>query len=45
MLARVKVPVLLTHHFRKVDDATGGLLGALSDQPPRRQGALPMAVA
>jgi pimeloyl-ACP methyl ester carboxylesterase len=31
MLASVKVPVLLTHHFRRVDDATGELLGALSD--------------
>jgi hypothetical protein len=31
MLASVKVPVLLTHHFRVLDPATGGLLGALSD--------------
>jgi hypothetical protein len=31
MLASVKVPVLLTHHFRRVDEATGQLLGALSD--------------
>jgi pimeloyl-ACP methyl ester carboxylesterase len=31
MLARVKVPVLLTHHFRATDPATGGLIGALSD--------------
>ncbi len=31
MLSAVKVPVLLTHHFRKVDEATGLLLGALSD--------------
>ena len=27
----VKVPVLLTHHFRMVDEATGVLIGALSD--------------
>jgi pimeloyl-ACP methyl ester carboxylesterase len=31
MLAKVKVPVLLTHHFRVVDEATGVLMGALSD--------------
>jgi pimeloyl-ACP methyl ester carboxylesterase len=31
MLAAVKVPVLLTHHFRAVDDKTGQLIGALSD--------------
>ena len=31
MLARVKVPVLLTHHFRVVDEAKGRLIGALSD--------------
>jgi pimeloyl-ACP methyl ester carboxylesterase len=31
MLASVKVPVLLTHHFRMLDEATGGILGALSD--------------
>jgi pimeloyl-ACP methyl ester carboxylesterase len=31
MLASVKVPVLLTHHFRRVDDATGTLMGALTD--------------
>ena len=31
MLASVKVPVLLTHHFRRVDEATGELMGALSD--------------
>ena len=27
----VKVPVLLTHHFRKVDEASGLLMGALAD--------------
>jgi pimeloyl-ACP methyl ester carboxylesterase len=31
MLASVKVPVLLTHHFRMIDEATGSLLGAISD--------------
>jgi pimeloyl-ACP methyl ester carboxylesterase len=31
MLSSVKVPVLLTHHFRRVDEATGDLMGALSD--------------
>src|SRR5262245_59906229 len=31
MLAAVKVPVLLTHHFRALDEATGCLLGALAD--------------
>ncbi len=31
MLASVKVPVLLTHHFRAVDERTGTLMGALSD--------------
>ncbi|WP_036342171.1 alpha/beta fold hydrolase [Mycolicibacterium aromaticivorans] len=32
MLARVKVPVLFTHHFRVQDPATGHLIGAISDQ-------------
>jgi pimeloyl-ACP methyl ester carboxylesterase len=31
MLADVKVPVLLTHHSRLIDPATGDLIGALSD--------------
>ncbi len=31
MLASVRVPVLVTHHFRALDAETGGLLGALSD--------------
>jgi len=31
MLSRVKVPVLLTHHFRHVDESTGFVMGALSD--------------
>ena len=36
MLARVRVPVLLTHHFRTVDEQTGRLIGASSDQQARR---------
>jgi pimeloyl-ACP methyl ester carboxylesterase len=31
MLASVKVPVLFTHHFRRIDEATGTLMGASSD--------------
>lgn len=31
MLASVRVPVLLTHHFRMIDAATGQLMGALAD--------------
>jgi pimeloyl-ACP methyl ester carboxylesterase len=31
MLRSVKVPVLFTHHFRIIDEATGALLGAASD--------------
>ena len=31
MISAANVPVLLTHHFRALDPATGGLLGALSD--------------
>lgn len=31
MLASVKVPVLFTHHFRVIDEASGTLLGAISD--------------
>jgi pimeloyl-ACP methyl ester carboxylesterase len=31
MLASVRVPVLFTHHFRRVDPATGHLLGAIAD--------------
>ena len=36
MLAAVKVPVLLTHHFRAIDEATGALMGALSDEQAAR---------
>lgn len=31
MLKHVKVPVLFTHHFHRVDTDTGNLVGALSD--------------
>jgi hypothetical protein len=31
MLRSVRVPVLFTHHFRRIDDATGALMGAISD--------------
>ena len=37
MLRRVRVPhVLLTHHFRIVDEATGRLLGAMTDLQAQR---------
>jgi pimeloyl-ACP methyl ester carboxylesterase len=36
MLRGVKVPVLLTHHFRHVDEVTGDLMGAMTDQQARR---------
>ena len=35
MLRSVKVPVLLTHHFRRLDEA-GSLMGAMSDVQARR---------
>jgi hypothetical protein len=31
MLKQVKAPVLLTHHFRNVDEKSGRLFGAMSD--------------
>lgn len=31
MLSAVKVPILFTHHFRRVDEDTGFLMGASSD--------------
>jgi pimeloyl-ACP methyl ester carboxylesterase len=31
MLSAVKVPVLFTHHFRMIDDASGTLIGASSE--------------
>ena len=36
MLSSVNVPVLFTHHFRKVDPETGFLMGALSDLQANR---------
>jgi pimeloyl-ACP methyl ester carboxylesterase len=36
MLRSVKVPVLLTHHFRMVDEATGRLMGAMTDLQAQR---------
>jgi len=36
MLSAVKVPVLLTHHFRMIDAETGGARGALSDVQAKR---------
>ncbi|WP_332770822.1 alpha/beta fold hydrolase [Phenylobacterium sp.] len=40
MLAKVKVPVLLTHHSRTVDEATGHLAGALTDLQARQAGGI-----
>jgi pimeloyl-ACP methyl ester carboxylesterase len=40
MLRSVKVPVLLTHHFRVVDEEQGFLMGAMSDLHARRVVAL-----
>jgi pimeloyl-ACP methyl ester carboxylesterase len=40
LLRSVKVPVLLTHHFRQVDAETGLLMGALSDVQAARVRAL-----
>ena len=31
MLERVRVPVLFTHHFRRIDEETGVLRGAVAD--------------
>jgi pimeloyl-ACP methyl ester carboxylesterase len=36
MLHSVKVPVLLTHHFRVVDETTGMLVGAMADVQAQR---------
>jgi pimeloyl-ACP methyl ester carboxylesterase len=40
MLASVKVPVLFTHHGRFVDEATGRLIGAVSDLQAARAGEI-----
>ena len=31
MLSSVKVPILITHHFREIDPETGSLMGAVSE--------------
>ena len=36
MLRAVRVPVLFTHHLRHVDEATGALMGAMSDRQAER---------
>lgn len=36
MLAAIRVPTLLTHHFHEVDTETGAVLGALTDQQATR---------
>ncbi|SFT55734.1 Pimeloyl-ACP methyl ester carboxylesterase [Actinopolyspora lacussalsi subsp. righensis] len=36
MLSRVRAPVLLTHHFRRIDPDTGHLLGAVADVQAQR---------
>lgn len=40
MLGSAKVPMLLTHHIRHVDEDTGRLMGALTDLQARRAGDL-----
>jgi pimeloyl-ACP methyl ester carboxylesterase len=40
MLAAVKVPVLFTHHGRHVDEATGRLMGAISDLQASKAGEI-----
>lgn len=40
MLASVKAPVLLTHHGRAVDPATGNLAGALTDLQAKKVGEI-----
>lgn len=36
MLSQVKVPVLFTHHFRMIDEESGGLIGASADPQAER---------
>jgi pimeloyl-ACP methyl ester carboxylesterase len=40
MLSSITVPLLLTHHYREIDPATGGLMGAISDEQVARAQAL-----
>ena len=36
MLAAVKVPILITHHYREIDPGSAALMGAVSDQQVAR---------
>jgi pimeloyl-ACP methyl ester carboxylesterase len=36
MISNVKVPVLITHHFHRVDEATGRLTGGMTDLQAQR---------
>ncbi|RFA13192.1 alpha/beta hydrolase [Subtercola boreus] len=36
MISNVKVPILITHHFRQVDEHTGRLTGAMTDFQAQR---------
>jgi pimeloyl-ACP methyl ester carboxylesterase len=40
MLSHVKVPVLLTHHQRRIEEKSGALIGALSELGARRVGEI-----
>lgn len=40
MLAGVKTPILLTHHYREIDPESGSLMGAASADQIRRAGEL-----
>lgn len=40
MLSSARAPALLTHHFRFVDEASGAVVGGLTDQQARRVGEL-----
>ena len=45
MISQVKVPVLLTQHFHQVDEATGTLVGAMSDLQASRAAELVAGLA
>lgn len=40
MLAAVKTPILLTHHMRHIDEASGRLVGALTELQARQAGEI-----
>ncbi|HLH66983.1 MAG TPA: alpha/beta hydrolase [Solirubrobacteraceae bacterium] len=40
MLRCARVPILITHHYRELDSATGALMGAVSDEQVARARAL-----